>query len=78
MKKILYIVNVAKEKYMELLSIGVDPIEKNREIGSAMIKNLVDNFLNSVFEYIIIETDRNNNGANHFNQKNVFYFVTHM
>lgn len=62
-----------EEAYMELSSIGVSPEAKNKGVGSALIKKLCDITDAAKFEYIKLETDRDNNeGANHFYQKNGF------
>ena len=62
-----------KEKYIELSSIGVLPEVKNQGAGSMMIQYLYGLSDGSEFEYIKLETDKENNeGANHFYQKNGF------
>lgn len=62
-----------EEQYVELSSIGVLPEKKNLGVGSKMIELLKQYFSHSEFEYIKLETDRDNNeGANHFYQKNGF------
>jgi len=64
------------ESYVELASIGVDPSAKSRGIGSQLIdklKEIVDFAKNA---YITLETDaENNEGANHFYQKNGFGII---
>lgn len=62
-----------EEHYVELSSIGVLPEKKNLGVGSKMIDLLKQQFNGSEFDYIKLETDRDNNeGANHFYQKNGF------
>lgn len=62
-----------EEQYVELSSIGVLPEKKNLGVGSKMIELLKQQFSSSKFEYIKLETDRENNeGANYFYQKNGF------
>lgn len=62
-----------KENYVELSSIGVSPAEKNIGIGSQMINKLYELTNPEKFEYIKLETDRDNNeGVNYFYQKNGF------
>ena len=62
-----------EETYIELSSIGVEPDVKNRGIGSSLIRFLYDISDKDLFEYIKLETDRDNNeGANYFYQKNGF------
>lgn len=62
-----------EEKYIELASIGVDPLSKGNGVGTQMItylKNCID-FEN--FAYISLETDaENNESVNYFYQKNGF------
>ena len=61
------------EAYVELSSIGILPIAKKRGIGSAMIKYLVSILNGAEFEYIKLETDKDNNEvANCFYKKNGF------
>ena len=62
-----------EEQYVELSSIGVLPEKKNLGVGSKMIELLKQQFNDSQFEYIKLETDRDDNeGANCFYQKNGF------
>ena len=62
-----------EEKYIELSSIGVLPEVKNQGVGSRMIQYLYGLSDRNEFEYIKLETDKENNeGANHFYQKNGF------
>lgn len=62
-----------EEQYVELSSIGVLPEKKNLGVGSKMIEFLKQQFNGSGFDYIKLETDRDDNeGANHFYQKNGF------
>ena len=62
-----------EEAYIELSSIGVSPDEKNKGIGSRMIQYLNKVVEHDRFSYIKLETDSDNNeGANHFYQKNGF------
>lgn len=66
------------EEYMELLSIGVLPNDKNQGIGTAMIEKLVSITDFNRLMYIKLETDRDNNeGANYFYQKNGFLLDHH-
>lgn len=59
--------------YVELSSIGVLPGEKNKGIATRMIKFLKEYFRGMGFEYIKLETDKENNEvANMFYQKNEF------
>lgn len=61
------------ESYIELSSIGVLPSEKNKGVGSEMINYLYGISNGEKFDYIKLETDRDNNeGANHFYKKNGF------
>jgi ribosomal protein S18 acetylase RimI-like enzyme len=61
------------ESYVELSSIGVSPDVKHMGIGSLLIKKLFDITNAEQFEYIKLETDRDNNAvANNFYQKNGF------
>lgn len=71
-----------EEAYVELASIGVSPAVKSSGIGSALIDALKNTVDYSRFAYITLETDAvNNDGANHFYQKNGFVlyrsFETH-
>lgn len=60
-----------EESYIELSSIGVLPEAKNEGVGSKLIQKLCNMADPDKFEYIKLETDRDNNeGANHFYQKN--------
>lgn len=62
-----------EESYIELSSIGVCPMVKNRGVGSEMIRCLIKLSDTSKFEYIKLETDRDDNeAANYFYQKNGF------
>ena len=62
-----------EEHYVELSSIGVLLEKKNLGVGSKMIELLKQQFSGSEFDYIQLEKDRDNNeGANHFYQKNGF------
>lgn len=61
------------EKYVELSSIGVDPQVKSKGIGSELISALIEQVDFHRYAYINLETDAvNNEGANHFYQKNGF------
>ena len=63
------------EKYVELASIGVDPNLKSKGIGSQLIDSLKAQVDFNEYAYITLETDsENNEGANHFYQKNGFVF----
>lgn len=65
--------SVKEEKYVELSSIGVAPAAKKRGVGSAMIQFLIQQIDREIFEYIKLETDRENNeGANSFYRRNGF------
>lgn len=56
--------------YIELSSIGVLPVEKNKGVGGALIKFMYELIDKEKFEYIKLETDRDNNeGANCFYKK---------
>ncbi len=62
-----------EEAYVELSSIGVSPEVKNKGIGSKLVKKLCEITDKEKFEYIKLETDRDDNErANHFYQKNGF------
>lgn len=62
-----------EEAYVELSSIGVLPEAKNKGVGSKMIQHLYDNCDKTMYDYIKLETDRDNNeGANYFYVKNGF------
>lgn len=62
-----------EEKYIELASIGVDPNVKAKGVGSQLIDALKARVDFDKFAYITLETDAiNNEGANHFYQKNGF------
>lgn len=62
-----------EEAYVELASIGVSLTIKSRGVGSALIKALKAQVDFGRFSYIGLETDADNNeGANHFYQKNGF------
>lgn len=60
-------------EYVELASIGVKPDVKSYGIGSKLVNELKNRVDFSKYEYITLETDAvNNEGANHFYQKNGF------
>jgi ribosomal protein S18 acetylase RimI-like enzyme len=62
-----------EESYVELSSIGVSPNVKNQGIGSQLIKKLCDLTDADRFEYIKLETDKDDNEvANSFYLKNGF------
>lgn len=62
-----------EEKYLELSSIGVHPNAASGGIGSQLIDALKITVDFEEYEYINLETDAvNNDGANHFYQKNGF------
>ena len=62
-----------KEKYVELASIGVKPESKSKGIGSSLIKELINKVDFSVYSYISLETDaENNERANTFYLNNNF------
>lgn len=62
-----------EESYIELSSIGVEPAEKGKGIGSLLIEELKKNTDFEKFAYINLETDAENNEAtNRFYQKNGF------
>lgn len=62
-----------EEPYIELSSIGVLPTEKNKGIGSTLLKKICDKADSNKFAYIKLETDRDNNEyANYFYKKNGF------
>lgn len=62
-----------EEAYVELASIGVSPEIKSHGVGSALIESLKTQVDFDRFSYISLETDADNNeGANHFYQKNGF------
>lgn len=62
-----------KEKYVELASIGVAPNAKSKGVGSKLIDVLKSKIDFNEYAYITLETDAiNNDGANHFYQKNGF------
>lgn len=62
-----------EEAYVELSSIGVEPDQKGKGIGSLLIAELKKNTDFEKFAYINLETDaENNEGANRFYQKNGF------
>ncbi len=62
-----------EEKYVELASIGVAPNVKSKGVGSQLIDALKAKVNFNEYEYITLETDAvNNEGANHFYQKNGF------
>lgn len=65
-----------KEKYVELASIGVHPNAKSKGIGSFLVESLKSEVDFDTFAYITLETDAiNNDGANHFYEKNGFHVV---
>ena len=65
-----------EEAYVELASIGVSPDVKSHGVGSALIDALKARVDFGKFAYISLETDaENNEGANHFYQKNGFLLV---
>lgn len=62
-----------EEKYVELSSIGVDPVAKNKGVGSFMIDELKKRVDFQKFAYIKLETDAvDNEYAIHFYEKNGF------
>lgn len=62
-----------EERYVELASIGVDPKVKSKGVGSQLIEELKAKVDFNEYAYITLETDAiNNEGANHFYQKNGF------
>ena len=62
-----------EEAYVELSSIGVEPDQKGKGIGSLLIDELKKNTDFSAFSYINLETDaKNNEAANRFYLKNGF------
>lgn len=62
-----------EEKYIELASIGVDPLSKGKGVGSQMIAYLKNSIDFENFAYISLETDADDNEyANKFYQKNGF------
>ena len=62
-----------EEKYVELASIGVDPKLESKGVGSQLIDELKAQVDFQEYAYITLETDAlNNEGANHFYQKNGF------
>lgn len=62
-----------EEKYIELSSIGVDPTNKCKGVGSLLIDELKKTVDFDKFAYITLETDAvNNDGAIHFYEKNGF------
>ena len=70
------------DKYVELASIGVDPIMKSKGIGSQLIDYLKSIIDFNLYKYIKLETDAvANEVANHFYKKNgfeLFYtYTTH-
>lgn len=61
------------EKYVELASIGVASNTKSRGVGSQLIDALKSTVDFNEYSYITLETDAvNNDGVNHFYQKNGF------
>ncbi|MBO4432161.1 MAG: GNAT family N-acetyltransferase [Clostridia bacterium] len=68
---------VKPQKYVELASICVDPKHENKGIGSALIKELINITDFSVYDFISLETDaENNDSANQFYLKNGFSLLT--
>ena len=64
------------EKYVELASIGVDPRVQSKGVGSRLIETLKSKIDFDEYAYITLETDAiDNDGANHFYQKNGFVRV---
>lgn len=62
-----------EEAYVELASIGVSPDAKSKGIGTQLIDELKKRVDFTKYSYITLETDAlNNEGANHFYQKNGF------
>ncbi len=62
-----------EEKYMELASIGVEPIAKSKGVGSKLIDALKSKVDFNEYSYITLETDAlNNDAANNFYLKNKF------
>ena len=62
-----------EEKYVELSSIGVDPNNKSKGIGSLLIDSLKRKVHFTKFAYINLETDAvDNEVAIHFYEKNGF------
>ena len=62
-----------EENYVELASIGVNPNIKSKGVGTQLISHLKDLGDFNKYAYISLETDAvNNEGANHFYQKNGF------
>ncbi len=65
--------SVRAEKYVELASIGVSPRVKSKGVGSMLVDALKAEVDFDTYAYITLETDAvNNEGANHFYQKNGF------
>lgn len=65
-----------EELYVELSSIGVLSKAKNAGVGSKLIKMLCNITDANKFDYIKLETDRDDNeGANYFYRKNGFVLV---
>lgn len=65
-----------QEAYVELASIGVSPNVKSCGVGSSLVNALKERVDFEKFAYISLETDADNNeGANHFYQKNNFLLV---
>lgn len=65
-----------EEKFVELASIGVEPNIKSTGVGSQLIDALKAMVDFNEYAYITLETDAvNNDGANHFYQKNAFVKV---
>lgn len=70
------------EKYMYVSSIGVDPSVKSKGVGSLLMQRLIDEVDSSLYEYISLDTDANDNDSvNSFYIKNGFVlnntFETH-
>ena len=70
------------EKYMYVSSIGVDPSVKSKGVGSILMQKLIEEVDSSLYEYISLDTDADNNDSvNSFYIKNGFVlnntFETH-
>lgn len=62
-----------EENYVELASIGIEPQKKSMGIGTMLVDELKKITDFEKYKYINLETDAvNNDGANHFYQKNGF------
>ena len=65
-----------KEEYVELASIGVNPLYKGKGVGTQLISFLKENTDYNEYEYIALETDADNNdNVNRFYVKNGFELV---